>query len=83
MKNIKLSTKAVIVGCTMLASIIFCGCQARIENKTMTSEKELFSFGIQTIDHDSCEYILFREPSGGNIQLIHKQNCKYCTKTQP
>jgi hypothetical protein len=64
----------------LLVAVIFCGCQSRIENKTMTNEKDLFSFGIQTIAHDSCEYILLREPSNGNIQLIHKQNCNYCTE---
>lgn len=64
----------------LLIVVIFCGCQPQIQNETMSKEKDLFSFGIQTVEHDSCEYVLIREPSQGEIEILHKQNCKFCAE---
>jgi hypothetical protein len=41
---------------------------------------QIFSvdFGIHTITHDGCEYIIYKDVTRSQVQMIHKQNCKYC-----
>ena len=64
----------------LLVAVIFCGCQNTTQNETMEKEQDLFKFGIQTIEHDGCEYILFKDNGRSAVEMLHKQNCKLCAE---
>jgi hypothetical protein len=62
----------------LLVAVIFCGCDNTTQNETMAKEQDLFKFGIQTISHDGCEYIMFKDIGSSDVEMLHKQNCKFC-----
>ena len=59
----------------LLVAFNFSSCQS-----PTTKEKDLISFGIQTIEHDSCEYVIFKDTNRSSVAMLHKQNCKYCAQ---
>jgi hypothetical protein len=71
----------------IIALILLSSCDRNYNNDVSGSKRQtpsantiLLSKGsddnVMTIEHDSCEYILFQGFQRGGI--IHKQNCKYC-----
>ena len=62
-----------------IVSLFFYGCYSdTVQNQTMEKEKNLFKGGIQTIEHEGCEYIYLKSNSHGDVEIIHKQNCRFC-----
>ena len=48
-------------------------------NYTITSsDKNSVNFGLQTIDYEGCEYIIYKDNGRSQVEMIHKHNCKYC-----
>lgn len=64
----------------LLVAVIFCGCEARSNSKQQNQNSDMFAFGIKTVEHDSCEYVIFKDNSRSSISMIHKQNCKFCAE---
>lgn len=58
-------------------------CSEQLQNNPNKKENVFTNYGIRTIEFEGCEYILYRDFSGNGIQLIHKQNCKFCTERNP
>ncbi|WP_372641332.1 hypothetical protein [Ancylomarina sp.] len=64
----------------LLSILLFsCGGTSESDNK-IEKERYQAEYDIQTIEHDSCEYIIYKEDKG--VQMIHKQNCKFCERRQ-
>lgn len=40
---------------------------------------KLFGYGLQTIEHEGCEYILYKDNGRSAVTMVHKQNCVYCS----
>lgn len=68
----------------LLVSIIFC-CTGNA-NEPRKQNEDMFEFGIKTIEHDSCEYVLYCSKKSSSYSgawtsgLTHKGNCKFCTE---
>lgn len=59
----------------IILSVVLYGCGDNIKRHY---NPEDVSFGIQTISHDECEYVIYKDGSNGSIQMLHKITCKYC-----
>lgn len=70
-----------ILASLLLVVFIFVGCYNTTQNETMTKEQDLFKFGIQTIEHDGCEYVIFKDNGRSDVEMLHKQNCKFCAES--
>lgn len=68
MRNLKLSTKTVIVGYTMLVAVIFTGCK----------DEQYVKDEFEIMEIDSCEYVV--KYYDMNYFFSHKGNCKYCAE---
>ncbi|MPT35604.1 MAG: hypothetical protein E2604_11085 [Flavobacterium sp.] len=86
MKKFNHIRAAVIAFLFMGAAFVFFGIFGRLiksEIKSKCDVKEIdygtgnWSISLKEIDIDSCQYIVARYP-GRNVQIIHKQNCKFC-----
>jgi len=62
----------------LLVSVIFFSCGDVIVHESQKNNSDIFYLGIKTIEHDSCEYVIFKDNSHGDVAMLHKQNCKYC-----
>lgn len=90
MKNFKLSTKYVLVGCALLASTIFFGCKESTQKELDPTKNVTFNAmnnqDFQIITIDSCEYVLYCSEKSTAYSgawtsgLTHKGNCKFCAK---
>lgn len=65
--------KLIIAICLIIVS----GC---VDEKQIENNPDIFQFGIHTLEHDSCEYVVFKDNGRSSVSLIHKQNCKFCAK---
>lgn len=75
--------------CAMLASVIFCGCEApkQQEQQVVKTEQQIvneqaYVNDLEIVVLDSCEYILFDRRRGyaGSGGICHKQNCEFCAE---
>jgi len=59
--------------------LMFFSCVGKyeIENKEVVDFYKA-EYGVQTIEHENCEYIIYKDKTAGAIQMLHKENCKYC-----
>ena len=48
--------------------------------KVTKTDNNWIEFGLHTIEYEGCEYIIYKDNSRGSVQMIHKENCKYCKK---
>ena len=85
MKKLKLSAKAVLIGCAMLVAVVFSGCTDPEE--TNSSERfdnrrfiNYVAYGkkIQVVEIDSCEYLYSYNFNA--TWMTHKGNCKFCAE---
>lgn len=66
----------------MIAIMVF-SCSDKGESKDKKNINDFIAeYGIQTIDYEYCEYIIYKDKKAGGIQMLHKQNCKYCKQKQ-
>ena len=97
MKNLGLNTlKLRHYFYIMLVLVISVGCCSNSSNveieelikpevKTYTitkSGKFSLDYGLCTIDYEGCEYIIFKDGSRAQVEMFHKNNCKYCKKRE-
>lgn len=68
----------------LLAAIMFsCTCNneknsnCEINTQNVKNNK-VYDVGMQTIEHDGCEYILYKDNGRSDIALIHKPTCRFC-----
>tara|TARA_R110002126_G_scaffold206886_3_gene354044 strand:+ start:29592 stop:29822 length:231 start_codon:yes stop_codon:yes gene_type:complete len=67
----------------LTVAIMFFSCNDKSESKDKKSINDFSAeYGIQTIDYEDCEYIIYKDKKAGGIQMLHKQNCKYCRERQ-
>jgi hypothetical protein len=69
--------------CIILCTILFWVAVFRAQSNQYLKHQsdDVFLYGIKTIQHDSCEYvILFKDKGGYPVSIIHKQNCMFCEK---
>ena len=64
----------------LLVAVIFCGCGNENIDKPIKQNKDMFEFGMKTIEHDSCEYVIFKDNGRSSVAMLHKQNCKFCAE---
>lgn len=61
----------------LMLSSVFYACEShKYEIKEI--EEYQAEYGVQTIKHEGCEYVLYKDRGNWNIQMMHKHNCKYC-----
>jgi hypothetical protein len=81
-KGYNMKTKTSIYYCTFVSllcvAFIFGGCRNGTTNEPKKQNSDMFKFGIKTIEHDSCEYVVFKDKSRSAVTMVHKQNCKFC-----
>jgi hypothetical protein len=66
----------------ILAFILFsCDNKAELDTKEVANFYKA-EYGIQTIQYENCEYIIYKDKTAGGIQMLHKQNCEYCKQRQ-
>ncbi|WP_026777706.1 hypothetical protein [Polaribacter sp. Hel_I_88] len=74
--------KKIYLFCITIAFIIIsCDDNSKTNDKKNTNDF-IAKYGIQTIDYEGCEYIIYKDKNGSDIQMLHKENCKYCVKKQ-
>lgn len=68
MKNLTLAT----------LTLLFSSCNPNSPRYSVASSKLSpdIHYGVNTIVHDSCEYVIYSGSQKGGI--IHKGNCKFC-----
>ena len=65
----------------LLVAIILCGCRNEPRKyEPVKQSHPMYEYGMKTIEHDSCEYVLFKDNARSDVAMLHKQNCKYCAK---
>ena len=64
----------------LLVAVIFCGCGNETTNESKKQNADMFEFGMKTIEHDSCEYVVFKDNGRSSVAMLHKQNCKFCAE---
>jgi hypothetical protein len=64
----------------LLVAVIFCGCGNENTNEPKKQKEDMFEFGMKTIEHDSCEYVVFKDNGRSSVAMLHKQNCKFCAE---
>lgn len=70
----------------LLLAIIFFGCRSEPQkhearkHESLKEKHAMYDYGMKTIEHDSCEYVLFKDQNRSDVAMVHKQNCKYCAK---
>ncbi len=68
----------------LVLSIVLFSCdgneQTQNQNKEPKEGRLSVPFGITTIDHEGCEYIIYKDVQRSQVEMIHKQNCKHCER---
>ena len=64
----------------LLVAVIFCGCGNETTNEPKKQNSDMFKFGMKTIEHDSCEYVVFKDNGRSSVSMLHKHNCKFCAE---
>ncbi len=60
------NSKKIYLIYSLLLSVVFFSC------------KETANYGIQTLEHEGCEYVIYKDDTRSDVSMVHKQNCKYC-----
>lgn len=74
-------TKTHSFWCVVTSIILLTGCippEKEPNPSTKTNSFDLGGYGTHTVEHDSCEYVIWLDYQKGGI--THKGNCKYCQK---
>ena len=81
-EGLKIVIGAVVFGGLFLYGLLYfmksnSGEKEAVEDPSIIrTELPVGNRGVWTVEHDGCEYIYVRRL--GEIEFLHKENCKYC-----
>ena len=62
----------------LIFMMLLVGCSSETKKEVTPKEPDIFQWGIHTIEHEGCEYVIFKDEGRSDVAMLHKQNCKYC-----
>lgn len=72
--------KLIYVFCLTLSIILFSCSESQKSEIEKRQEGLYVSYGMSTIEYEGCEYIVYKDRSRSQVEMLHKQNCKFCER---
>jgi len=67
----------------LVLSIVLFSCGGNTESNIENRQERLsVPFGMTTIQYEGCEYIIYKDNNRSQVEMLHKQNCKFCERRQ-